>query len=104
MSDHKAAVCAWTHAHACTQHLLYQEQIRTGNLSKNYVKLKIRWNLPSVLKTVIHTARMHRSKPLLLSDTIRDQCFIFSTICLDYGLLLELHALTQVAVLMRYCM
>ena len=64
----------------------------------NYVKIKAGWNFLPVLKIVTHTAQAVENVNVAMRA--RDQCSIFSTVQYfhpDYGLLLELHAVTLVA-------
>jgi len=61
----------------------------------NYVKIETGRNFPPVLKIVTRTAQA--AKNVNVAMRARDQSSIFSTggkFRLDYGLLLELHALT----------
>ena len=61
----------------------------------NYVKIETGQNFPPVLKIVTRTAQA--AKNVNVAMRARDQSSIFSTgrkFRLDYGLLLELHALT----------
>ena len=71
----------------------------------NYIKIETGRNFPPVLKIVTRTAQAAYNVNVAMRA--RDQCSIFSTVQKfhpDYGLLLELHALTLVAVLMHSCM
>ena len=63
----------------------------------NYVKIETGRNFPPVLKIVTHCAGCINVN---VAKCTRDQCSIFSTggkFRSDYGLLLELHAITLVA-------
>ena len=63
----------------------------------NYVKIATGQNFPPVLKIVTRLAQAAYNVNVAMHA--RDQCSIFSAVqkfCPDYGLLLELHALTLV--------
>ena len=55
------------------------------------------WNLLPVLKIVTHTCASCVEIVLLLSTHVTSVLFLVFKFCPDYGLLLELHPLTQVA-------
>ena len=64
----------------------------------DYVKIEAGRNFPPVLKIVTHTARLHKMLMLLCVHVTRVLLFsIGGKFRPDYGLLLELHALTPVA-------
>ena len=69
----------------------------------NYIKIATGWNFPPVLKIVTRTAQL-RKMLMLLSVHVTRVLFLVlhgRKFRPDYGLLLELHALTLVAILMR---